>query len=86
VARVSGGERWARIVRRIAEVEYRLHDRMRPRAAFGAARQRTIVGEPSVLGDKRTCSRYLGSSTNPSLGAWIAILVSPSSVSPETAE
>lgn len=36
-------------------MEYRLHDWMRPRAAFEAAREPTIVGDPDGLHGKSMC-------------------------------
>ena len=52
---MSSGTRWARVVRRLANLEYRIHDRMRPRAAFEAARAPTIVEDPNVLRGTSTC-------------------------------
>ena len=54
-ARMSERTRWARMVRRFADMEYSLHDRMRPRDAFEAARQPTIVADPNVLRGTSTC-------------------------------
>ena len=42
-------------MRRIADAEYRLHDRLRPRDAFEAVRAPTITNDPSVLDGTSTC-------------------------------
>lgn len=46
---------FAAAVRRAADVEYRLHDRLRPAAAFDAAREPTITQDIGVLAGTSTC-------------------------------
>jgi PPOX class probable F420-dependent enzyme len=45
----------ARIVRRLADLEYRLHNRLRPTEAFDASREPTIVDDLGVLRGTSTC-------------------------------
>lgn len=47
--------RWARVVRRVADLEYRLHDRLRPRDAFDACRDPRITHDLAVLAGTSTC-------------------------------
>jgi PPOX class probable F420-dependent enzyme len=46
---------WAGIVRRIADIEYRLHDRLRPPAAFDATREPVFTDDLRVLRNTSTC-------------------------------
>ena len=47
--------RLAGIVRRVADVEYRLHDRLRPAAAFDAARDPLMTSDTDGLRGTSTC-------------------------------
>jgi hypothetical protein len=51
----TNDSRWGRVVQRVADLEYRMHDRLRPRDAFDACRDPRITYDLGVLSGRDTC-------------------------------